>query len=99
MLHLHGGEFSTFYHDECGAIRRRFIRFVLEHVDVVVVLSPHWQHRIGRIAPRAKLAVVSNPVAPDAVAYSSVARRPDVLLFLGRFLARKGIFDLLNARG
>jgi glycosyltransferase involved in cell wall biosynthesis len=96
LLHLHGGEFGAFYYDECGSIRRRFIRYVLERVDVVVVVSPQWQQRIGRIAPRAKVAVVSNPVPAGDTGHSA-PRRADVLLFLGRFMARKGIFDLLDA--
>jgi glycosyltransferase involved in cell wall biosynthesis len=96
VLHLHGGEFDLFYYDECGPLRRRYIRFVLEHVDVVLVLSRRWHDRLGKIAPHAKVAVISNPVAivdPD----NAARRRPDVLLFLGRLVARKGVFDLLEA--
>ena len=97
VMHLHGAEFNTFYHRECGSIRKRFVRYVLENVDVVIVLSAQWDERIGAMAPRAKRAIVANPFPAGVDSGERVARREDALLFLGRFGARKGIFDLLQA--
>jgi glycosyltransferase involved in cell wall biosynthesis len=97
VLHLHGAEFNTFYHRECGPLRKRFVRFVLEHVRVVIVLSAHWDERIGAIAPRSRRAIVSNPFPAGVDDGGSAPRREDALLFLGRFGVRKGIFDLLQA--
>jgi glycosyltransferase involved in cell wall biosynthesis len=96
ILHLHGAEFATFYGEECGPIGKWFIRFVMSHVDRVVVLSTQWEKLIGQIAPAAKVVKIFNPVsAPLGV--SAAPRLDNVLLFLGRFGRRKGVFDLLEA--
>lgn len=97
ILHLHGAEFADFYRNECGRIRRGFIRFVLNRVSRVVVLSSQWESLIETIAPAAQLARIFNPVCVPAVVSSPAQRPGNVLLFLGRFGLRKGIFDLLRA--
>jgi glycosyltransferase involved in cell wall biosynthesis len=97
ILHLHGGEFEQFYRQECGALRRAYIRFVLNGVSRVVVLSTQWRARIASIAPAAQLLVLGNPVVIPAEAASVDERHASDLLFLGRLDPRKGIYDLLQA--
>lgn len=97
ILHLHGGEFADFYNDECGRIRQGFIRFVLNRVCRVVVLSSQWKCLIEAIAPAAKVARIFNPVPVPATVRNPAQRPGNVLLFLGRFGRGKGIFDLLQA--
>lgn len=96
ILHLHGAEFEAFYDCECGPLRRRFIRFVLTRVDRVIVLSAQWRQLIQRIAPQATVVKIFNPICAQAPG-RAIARRDNVLLFLGRFGQRKGVFDLLAA--
>ena len=96
ILHLHGGGFEEFYNDECGVVRKFLIRYVLNRVDRVVVLSSQWQERIRAIAPRATTVCIFNPV-PAAPASDVAPRRDNVVLFLGRFVHRKGVIDLLRA--
>jgi glycosyltransferase involved in cell wall biosynthesis len=57
------------------------------------VLSDSWQEFIGKIAAR-KVMVINNYV--DIEKYD-VARIPGQILFLGAFIKRKGIYDLINA--
>ncbi|HEX2493585.1 MAG TPA: glycosyltransferase family 4 protein [Steroidobacter sp.] len=95
ILHLHGAEFATFYTHECGRLRQWLIRFVLDRVDSVVVLSSQWKTLISEIAPTANVSKIFNPV--PAPALHGVRRLDNVLLFLGRFGQRKGVFDLLEA--
>lgn len=96
ILHLHGAEFDAFYFRECGPVRRKLIRFVLSRVDRVIVLSTQWRELVGSIAPRARVVKIFNPIAAHESG-GAIARRANVLLFLGRFGQRKGIFDLLEA--
>lgn len=96
ILHLHGGRFADFY-EECGPLRRRFIRYVLARADRVVVLTSRWRQRIASIAPSARIEIVFNPVAASAISSPIERRSNDTVLFLGRVTAPKGIFDLLRA--
>jgi len=96
ILHLHGGRFADFY-EECGPLRRRFIRYVLTRADRIVVLSSRWRQRIESIAPSGRIEIVCNPVATNLIELPTEHRSNDTVLFLGRVTASKGIFDLLRA--
>lgn len=97
ILHMHGAEFEHFYRNECGPGRKAFVRYVLNGVDRVVVLSSQWQNVITSIAARARVETIVNPIPIPAAAADARQREPRTLLFLGRFGKRKGIFDLLQA--
>jgi glycosyltransferase involved in cell wall biosynthesis len=97
ILHLHGAEFEHFYRAECGPIRKALVRYVLNGVDRVVVLSSQWRRALESIAPRARVETIVNPIPIPLEAPAPEARDPNVILFLGRFGKRKGIFDLLQA--
>ena len=96
ILHLHGAEFEQFYRNECGAFAKAFARGVLNRVDRVIALSAQWRTVIKSIAPRAHVVTIANPV-PIPTRPTVAAREANLLLFLGRFGRRKGIFDLLQA--
>jgi glycosyltransferase involved in cell wall biosynthesis len=94
ILQLHGSGFERFY-DRSSAPARALIRFFLERAACVAVPSESlraWTRGIAR---------ESNPVClPNPVPESSVQRQADgqnLVLFLGRLDAGKGIFDLLEA--
>jgi glycosyltransferase involved in cell wall biosynthesis len=97
IFHLHGAEFDMFYGSECGKVRQWFVRFVLNHVDRVVVLSSQWMSFIKRIAPSANVIQIFNPVTVTNTIDEVTARSSNTLVFLGQFGRRKGIFDLLAA--
>lgn len=96
ILHLHGAEFEAFYFHECGSLRKKFVRFVLSRVDRVIVLSTQWRELVERIEPRTRVVKIFNPIAAQESG-GAIVRIENVLLFLGRFGRRKGIFDLLEA--
>lgn len=97
VLHLHGAEFEQFYRNESSKLGQWFIRFVLRGADRVVVLSSQWKALIEGIAPGANVTTIVNPVPMREGNDVSIPRERGTLLFLGRFGARKGIFDLLQA--
>lgn len=98
IIHLHGSEFQQFYRDECGPLRRAYVRFVLNRAARVIVLSSQWATLVRDIAPRARVVRIFNPISIRAdLTDEAPPRDPNGILFLGRFGPRKGIFDLLEA--
>jgi glycosyltransferase involved in cell wall biosynthesis len=94
ILQLHGSGFERF-HDRANGPARAAIRFLLEHAACVVVASESLRAWTRGIARDAHAVCVPNPVPA-----SSVQRQADghqLVLFLGRLEARKGVFDLLDA--
>lgn len=103
LLHLHGGAFARFYHEECGALARRIVRSVLAHAARVLAVSEQWRIELERICPQAKVEVLPNAVAlPQREARRVRAAAPDAatprrILFLGQLSAEKGVLDLVRA--
>jgi glycosyltransferase involved in cell wall biosynthesis len=92
IVHLHGSEFKDYY-AASSDFKKKLILWLINSVDEFVVLSDSWQEFIGKIAAR-KVMVINNYV--DIEKYD-VARIPGQILFLGAFIKRKGIYDLINA--
>ena len=81
VLHLHGNGFD------------RSIRWFLEQAAVVCVGCDASRKWVRSVARRADVLVVPPPVA---ITVPEVAR-PNLVLFLGRLEAQKGVYDLLDA--
>jgi glycosyltransferase involved in cell wall biosynthesis len=96
ILHLHGAEFKVFYEIECGVRLKRFIRYVFENVDRVVVLSFAWKNWVKTISISNNAVVIYNPVILKTHTAWSERSSFDAL-FLGRLGRRKGVYDLLDA--
>ncbi|MFQ3170828.1 MAG: glycosyltransferase involved in cell wall biosynthesis [Oleispira sp.] len=92
IIHLHGSEFKDYY-VASSDFKKTLILWLINSVDEFVVLSDSWQEFIDRIAVR-KVMVINNYV--DIEKYD-VARIPGQILFLGAFIKRKGIYDLIHA--
>jgi glycosyltransferase involved in cell wall biosynthesis len=98
LVHLHGGEFSQFYHDESGPLQQRYIRHVLAHADLVIVVSDIWRERLLKICPAARVEVLTNAVKlPDLTGRAAHASDAQTVLFLGDVNHGKGAFDLVRA--
>lgn len=95
LLHLHSGQFAAFYEQDCGPLRRRLIRFILECSARVIALSPSWRARTLGIAPRAQVLCLPNPAMAGGGQPRVLRRR--VALFLGSISRDKGVFDLIAA--
>jgi glycosyltransferase involved in cell wall biosynthesis len=92
IVHLHGSEFKDYY-AVSSDFKKKLILWLINNVDEFVVLSDSWQEYIDKIAAR-KVLVINNYV--DIEKYD-VPRTPGQILFLGAFIKRKGIYDLINA--
>lgn len=98
ILHLHSGLFMRFYEQECGALAKRFVRYILDHSARIIVLSERRRTELSNISKNSHIVRIVNPISFDHTSPSgSVNREPAMLLFLGRFVPAKGIYDLLEA--
>jgi len=104
VLHLHGSE--------CGKLtepgHRLFTAmsvWLMERVAAVLLLSKEERDVWERYCPRARFEVVMNPYVPpphdrgsaEGASSRGSGPEPPVLLFIGRLVREKGIFDLLDA--
>jgi glycosyltransferase involved in cell wall biosynthesis len=99
IFHLHGSEFMQFYFDECGPLRQRLIRTVMNRCSRIIVLSESWRQNVARITVNPNVTVLMNPALQPSIPQRNESRQSEVLLFLGRLGRRKGIYVLLQALG
>lgn len=95
--HAHSGLFPGFYRSR-GALGRAYVRFVLNRLDRLVVLSEEWADFYRGLYTRGEPVVVPNPAAiPARLAEKGPAKDGPVLLSLGRLGKGKGTYDILAA--
>jgi glycosyltransferase involved in cell wall biosynthesis len=99
VLHLHGSQAAALGARNRRAFRRA-TRLLLRLVDAVLVLSSEEQRQWSAFAPATPVLVVRNPYVrafgaspPKGVAASDKLR----ILYVGRLLAEKGIFELVES--
>ncbi|SFL84394.1 glycosyltransferase family 4 protein [Rugamonas rubra] len=96
VLHLHSGAFHDFYERDCGAVKKRLVRYVFDHAAHVVVLSQTWKSWVASISGNRHITAIYNPVLLAEPA-GDEARVAGQTLFLGRLGHNKGSYDLLSA--
>jgi len=97
VLHLHGAEFHLFY-DKSNVVMKKYIKWIFSLTDRTVLLSNSWQQWYVDTINTNKSSVVYNGVRDYYDDKSLLlAKRENVVLFLGRLGERKGIYDLLTA--
>jgi glycosyltransferase involved in cell wall biosynthesis len=94
ILHLHGSGWRS-AHERGGGLARSTIRLLLEQAASVVVPCEALRSWARGVARGAQVEVVPPPLA--AAEPAPYASRPNLVLFLGRLEAGKGVFDLLEA--
>ena len=96
IIHQHGGDFKEYYFRDTDEKKHREIREVFAMADRIVVLSEEWAEFFGTYAcDPAKIIVLHNGViVPD---YERQDYSDHDILMLGRLVAKKGAFDLLEA--
>lgn len=97
LLHIHSGGFPAFFHDECNWLQKRFIRFVMNQADQLIVLSKVWHEILRPISINRRITVIENFIALPAQVPDDAARNKDHILFLGLLNRDKGFYDLLEA--
>jgi len=92
IIHLHGSEFKVFFESR-NAFTKSMIIKLIQFCDEFVVLSDSWAEYITSISGRTT-KVINNYVD---ITPQPVVRSKNKILFLGAFIQRKGIYDLIKA--
>ncbi|OGA71317.1 MAG: hypothetical protein A3G81_31070 [Betaproteobacteria bacterium RIFCSPLOWO2_12_FULL_65_14] len=93
IMQMHGSDFDRF-HDACSTPARALIRYFLEQAACVAVPSQRLATWVHSVSPAARTALLPYPVPIPAPRGDSP---PNLIVFLGKLEAAKGIFDLLDA--
>lgn len=97
VAHLHGGMFETFYRGLPRPLQR-LVREFFRHASLVVVLGEYWQDFVvdHLMVDRTQVVIIPNGViGPMTVV--PVSARKNIVLFIGRLVAEKGVDDLREA--
>ena len=100
VFQIHGGAIpEEFFRGH--RVRNAIVRRVLRSADAVVLLS-HLEYRLYRkFDSRVRLEVIANAINPSrllgASTHRAATRQPLRLAYLGRLIASKGIFEIIEA--
>jgi glycosyltransferase involved in cell wall biosynthesis len=98
VLHLHGSESGRL-----GSPGQRLFtslsRFLMQRVSAVLVLSSEELLEWLSTCPRGRFGLVTNPFISSSPPATQVrpGRDAQTVLFVGRLVAEKGVFDLIDA--
>lgn len=96
VLHVHAGHFPKFYDERCNKVERALVRYVLEKVKHVVVVSNALNRWIQTISRQRSVITIFNPAIVEEQDHL-VERDQATLLFLGHLRKAKGTYDLVHA--
>lgn len=98
VFHVHGGRFMEYYSSR-SPIGRRMIKWILDRVDVIVVLSESWKEKVAGITQNRSIEVVHNAVDGRHLrpVGGEIFEQPPAILFLNVLHEDKGIYDFLKA--
>lgn len=97
IVHVHPAYFTRFV-SELSGLRRIVARGVLSRAAAFVVLTPEIGEDLASLFPGRPVHVLNNPVDIRAMHDSrGITRKPGHVLFLGWYMKRKGVYELVDA--
>ncbi len=97
VFHLHGGGFINFYEDESNAFAKKFIKYILDKSHCIIVLTKSWVVELSKITDNKNIVIVNNSVAGTTDQYQENSSKVLSLLFLGKLVPEKGLYELIEA--
>jgi glycosyltransferase involved in cell wall biosynthesis len=99
ILHLHGGNFQTFY-SSMSWLMKKYCRYVLRRVNKFIVLTRSWKDFLLNHFDinEVSIKIIGNCVKIPTCEKGKITNNQTVkILYLGRLVKQKGIYDLIEA--
>lgn len=95
LIHLHGGAFKNFYENECNGLIKQYIKFIMNNVNLILVLSEEWKKILEEIGIKSNISVLNNGInIPQENPYKV---ENNEMIFMGKICEEKGIYDLIES--
>lgn len=97
IVHIHPANFCNFL-SALGPVRKRLACALLSKAELLVVLTPEIKESLARLLPGRPIQVLNNPIDVGAMKNGSgIERRAGQILYLGWYMKRKGVYELVDA--
>ncbi len=97
VLHIHPSHFCQFISDVRG-LKGTYICFLLQRIYAFVVLTGQVENYILGLYPDKPVYILKNPVdLKKMVNKEAIERSENSILYLGWFIKKKGVYDLVDA--
>lgn len=97
IIHIHPSFFSQFLSELTG-VKKRVAWFFLSRANAFIVLTPEIKDNMAVLFPEMPIFVLNNPIDIKGMENrEGIERRSNHILFLGWYMERKGVFELVDA--
>jgi len=97
IVHIHPSFFSRFFSDLRG-VKKGIAKALLSKADAFIVLTPEIKTNMAELFPGKPIHVLSNTIDIQGMEnIQGTRRRPGHVLFLGWYMERKGVYELVDA--
>ncbi len=99
IVHIHPSYFSQFITDLRG-VKKLIAMALLSRADAFIVLTPEIKENMAQLFPGKQIHVLNNPIDIKGMENTrQIKRKQGHILFLGWYMKRKGVYELVDALG
>ncbi|QHI71294.1 glycosyltransferase [Aminipila terrae] len=96
VIHMHGGYFYDFYSNSNWLIKK-YIKYTLMCSEKIICVSSSIKYNVIKIIGNSdKVIIIYNSVKQNSNKIE-LSNKQNILLFMGKIIEYKGVFDLLKA--
>jgi glycosyltransferase involved in cell wall biosynthesis len=96
ILHIHGSDFDDFI-EHANPLRKRYIKYVFNSTDRLVVLSKKWKDVVSGLCPLENIVILPNAVNAEKYSPKYEEFNEINVVFISHMIERKGVVELVEA--